>query len=311
MSKPTVFISCGQYSEAEKRLGKQIAQMVKNLTGFEAFFAEDVQDLNGLDANILGALRDCVGFITVLHPRGDIKRPDGSVITRASVWIEQEVAVATYIQRVEKRELPIIAFKHVSVGREGIRDLLQLNPIPFTDESEILVALTERLAAWKSLTPSGIQLQLSTIKNCEHADHALRTLVVTLINDTSQRITEYDCEVRIPVGLLKHRDSKNLSEVRSDEPNRRRFRFDETLKGSAKPRVLSPHDQTTLMTFDYCTACALADCRDIPAVVADAVIDAIICVERREYSVSKTIKELAIDAESEESRAARAPRVER
>jgi hypothetical protein len=82
MSKPTIFISCGQYTDAERRLGKQIAQMVKSLTGFEAFFAEDVQDLNGLDANILGALRDCVGFITVLHPRGDIKRPDGSIITR-------------------------------------------------------------------------------------------------------------------------------------------------------------------------------------------------------------------------------------
>jgi hypothetical protein len=42
------------------------------------------------------------------------------------VWIEQEIAIATYIQRIEKRTLPIIAFKHESVGRERIRDLLHL-----------------------------------------------------------------------------------------------------------------------------------------------------------------------------------------
>jgi hypothetical protein len=302
MDRPTIFISCGQFTEAERKLGKQIAHMVRTLTSYDPFFAEEVQDLNGLDANILEALRNCVGFITVLHPRGEITRPDGSDITRASVWIEQEIAIATYIRRVEKRNLPIIAFKHKSVSREGIRTLLQLNPIEFTNETQVWMALPELLTKWKSLTPSGIQLQLSTIKNCEHAGHALRTLVVTLVNDTSQRVTEYDCEVTLPVGILKHRDGKILAEVRSNEPNRRRFRFDETLRGAPKGRVLMPRDQMTLMTFDYCTACALVDCGGIPALVAEAVIDAKVWVEGREYSVSKTIKELAIDAEREESR---------
>jgi hypothetical protein len=57
--------------------------MVRALTSFEPFFAEEVQDLNGLDANILGALRDCSALIVVLHPRGAIERPDGSYLTRA------------------------------------------------------------------------------------------------------------------------------------------------------------------------------------------------------------------------------------
>src|ERR1700751_752808 len=92
----TIFISCGQYTPAEKQLGKQISELVPALTDCVPFFAEEVQDLNGLDANILRALRDCVGFITVLHPRGEIKRPNGSIV-RASVWIEQEIAIATYI----------------------------------------------------------------------------------------------------------------------------------------------------------------------------------------------------------------------
>lgn len=120
MIRKTIFISCGQFTDAERRLGKRIAEMVRELTDLEPFFAEEVQDLNGLDANILSALHNCVAFITVLHPRGEIKRPDGSVVVRASVWIEQEIAIATYIQRVENRKLPIIAFKHRAVGREGL-----------------------------------------------------------------------------------------------------------------------------------------------------------------------------------------------
>lgn len=70
----TIFISCGQYTFAEKQLGKQISEMVRSLTDSTPFFAEEVQDLNGLDANILSALHDCVGFITVMHPRGEINQ---------------------------------------------------------------------------------------------------------------------------------------------------------------------------------------------------------------------------------------------
>lgn len=154
MNKPFIFISCGQYTEEEKRLGQQVAQMVKTLTGFDAFFAENVQDLNGLDANILSALHECAALIVVLHPRGTIERPNDSPVVRASVWIEQEIAIATYIKRVEKRSLPIIVFKHVKVGREGLRDLLQLNPIEFTHESEVLARLPERLKDWRDLPRS-------------------------------------------------------------------------------------------------------------------------------------------------------------
>jgi hypothetical protein len=49
---------------------------------------------------------------------------------------------------------------HKSVGREGLRDLLHLNPIEFTDENEVLAELPKRLEQWKSLKPSGIELQL-------------------------------------------------------------------------------------------------------------------------------------------------------
>jgi len=291
MAKKFIFISCGQFTEAEKRLGKQIAQMVKNMTDFEPFFAEEVQDLNGLDASILNALRESVAFITVLHPRGRITRPDNSVQVRASVWIEQEIAVATYIQRIENRPLPIIAFKHASVGREGIRELLHLNPIEFTDESAVLVALPERLAAWKSLKPSGIHVSLKSVRQPPQSGHQIQKIVVTLENETGQRIEKYDLELGIPAVLLKHWSAIYPNEDRPRSGPRRYFRFNE-----ANFSPVNPHSARELASFDYCTMCAFVDSESIVA-LARATMEAKMWIDGREYSATKTLRELAEDAE--------------
>ncbi len=139
-----IFISCGQSTEAEIQLGTQIFSVVKSF-GFEPFFAEKVQNLDGLNSSILRKLSECAAFITVLHPRGEIKTPKGDTIIRASVWIEQEIAIASYIQLIEKRELPVIAFAHEDVSREGLRTLLHLNPTKFKTEQDVISKLRGRL----------------------------------------------------------------------------------------------------------------------------------------------------------------------
>jgi hypothetical protein len=294
MIRKTIFISCGQYTDAERRLGREISEMVRKLTDLEPFFAEEVQDLNGLDANILSALRNCVAFITVLHPRGEIKRPGGSTLVRGSVWIEQEIAIATYIQRVENRQLPIIAFKHKSVGREGIRDLLHLNPIEFTDEKEVLAELPKRLEQWKSLKPSGIELRLaSRIVGQQEDRHMIRRLEINLVNETNYPIEKYELEIRLPSGVLKHwSTSYPGAEVRCDTPDVRCFRFDQTVRGAVRP-----HDQLpNPITFEYCAMCALPEHEDRAigaALVAEMKLGAKAWVNGNEYAVEKTIKELA------------------
>jgi hypothetical protein len=296
MSK--IFVSCGQFTEAEKTLGKAIVRTVKEITGADAFFAEEVQDLNGLDANILGALRDCSAFITVLHPRGKIIRPDQSSHIRASVWIEQEIAIATYIQRVEKRSLPVIAFIHRSVGREGIRDLLHLNPIPFSDETEILAELPGLLQRWKVLPSSGIRILLQSGNRTREQDHWIRRLAVSLVNDSGQRINSFNCRVRLPAGILKHWSSVYPSEVPSDDPRYRCFTFDENMKRSA----ISPRTTTELINFPYCTACAGEHTGEIPAIagaiVGESEVEARVWIDGREYSAVNTIKGLSADAEA-------------
>jgi len=294
MIRKTIFISCGQYTDAEKRLGKQISEMVSKLTDLEPFLAEEVQDLNGLDANILNALRNCVAFITVLHPRGEIKRPGGSPLIRASVWIEQEIAIATYMQRVENRQLPIIAFKHKSVGREGIRDLLHLNPIEFTDENEVLAELPKRLEQWESLKPSGIELQLASKIVGQREGHLIRRLEVNLVNKTNDRIENYEFEIRLPSSILKHWSATYPAEVRCDIPGLRCFRFDQTGRGAVRP-----HDQLpNPITFEYCTECALPEHGDRAigaALVAETRLGARAWVKGNEYVAEKTIKELAAE----------------
>ncbi len=293
--RKTIFISCGQFTDAEKRLGKQIADMVRAITALEPFFAEEVQDLNGLDANILRALHDCVAFITVMHPRGEINRPGKSVLTRASVWIEQEIAIATYIQRVENRSLPIIAFKHKLVGREGIRDLLHLNPIEFTDEAEVLAELPKRLETWKSLKPSGIELQLASKPLRQENGHPIRVLETTLVNETTTLIDSYELEVRLPSGILKHLNYVYPNEVPCNEPGLRCFRFDQKGFGAVRPR-----DQRRLATFEYCTVCAAGEHGGGivgATLVAEAQLGARVWINGNEYAVEKTIKQLAIDRE--------------
>lgn len=296
----TIFISCGQYTPAEKQLGKQISEMVRTLTDCVPFFAEEVQDLNGLDTNILNALHDCVGFITVLHPRGEIRRPNGSVV-RASVWIEQEIAIATYIQRVEKRTLPIIAFKHKSVGREGLRDLLHLNPFEFSDETEILVELPKRLVAWRSLIPSGIELQLSSKVAGRQEGHDISRLEITLANGTNRLIEKYEFEIRIPASILKHWSATYPTEVHRNIPGLRCFRFDQNGRGALRPHDRLQHP----ITFDYCETCARPE-HENPLIgatlVSEMVVGAKAWVEGNEYFAEKTIKQLAIEREADRER---------
>lgn len=289
MPKPFIFISCGQYATSEKELGKRISKMVKELTEFEPFFAEEVQDLNGLDANILTALHDCVAFITILHPRGVIDRPGNQPpLVRASVWIEQEIAIATYIQRVEGRKIPIIAFKHRSVGREGIRDLIQLNPIEFENESEILEALPGCLSQLGIRATPPIQVQLVSVRSGTQDEHSISKLRVFLVNNSNDRITQYVGEVQIPRGILKHWSSVYLNEIGSDNPSVRRFRFSEEGRG-----ILNPHDKIQVYAEDYCARCGLSDATGLPALVAESGIEAKVWINGREYSDRKTIAQLA------------------
>ena len=141
----TVFISCGQYTDEEKELGKRVCDLVTKSTVFEGYFAQNQTTLKTLSENVLRRLYESVGLIVIMHHRGKI---EGRDVIRASVWIEQEIAMATLMEQVLGRPLHVALFIQHGIAIEGIRQQIQLNPIEFTSNDEVIARLREILPNW-------------------------------------------------------------------------------------------------------------------------------------------------------------------
>lgn len=295
MSKPFIFVSCGQFTKAEKSLGAAIVKAVEAITGLRAFFAEEVHDLKGLNENILGALRECAGLIVVLHPRGEVTYPGGHSHVRASVWIEQEIAIAAYIQSGENRPLPVIAFAHESVGREGIRDLLHLNPLIFTTETDVLAELPAQLKLWGALARTGVQVELKSEKMTPQDGHQIRRISLSVVNGTNTRISRYDGVLCVPASILKHWTMSYRGEDRVATPGFRVFRFSEK---DITTGGLLPHTTTILYVIDYCAKCGVDAESGIESLVTGAKVQATLWIDGRNYSEEKTLLDLRSLGES-------------
>src|SRR5205814_1072143 len=116
---PLIFISCGQFTDQEKRLGKAVVAIVREL-GFIPYFAETQSNLNGLHQNILNKLNECVGLISIMHDRGHVTGLDGQPHSRGSVWIEQEIAIAAFMTYCLGKNIKVAAFIQRGIKREGI-----------------------------------------------------------------------------------------------------------------------------------------------------------------------------------------------
>lgn len=141
-SQPLIFISCGQGDE-EKAVGKRLAELIGQQTTYVGYFAENQQSLEALSHNIFRALERCAGLVLVMHRRG-LVTTRSKTFERASVWIEQEIAIAAFLQHVGAR-FGVIAYIQDGIEREGIRSLLQLNPIPFTSNEQVIADFEKRL----------------------------------------------------------------------------------------------------------------------------------------------------------------------
>src|SRR5690242_13573139 len=99
----TVFISCGQFRKEEIALGEDLANAVSELTPFKGYFAQQQKTLDGLSRHIFHALNDACGFVAVMHHRGTVKTLDSEHL-RASVWVEQEIAIAAFLRQALDRD---------------------------------------------------------------------------------------------------------------------------------------------------------------------------------------------------------------
>lgn len=145
--RPLVFISCGQYTDEEIGLGSAMERLVREETKYDAYFAEQQNSLDGLSSNILSSLGRCAAFVGVAHHRGVVDRLKDR-ITRASVWVEQEIAIAAFIQHALKRKIEVALYLQKGIHREGIREQLRLAPIEFETPEDVLKDFRSRLSTW-------------------------------------------------------------------------------------------------------------------------------------------------------------------
>src|SRR6266403_203303 len=158
--KPIIFISCGQFAKQEKDLGERIRELVNGTGVFRGYLAEDQSSAQSVTKHIFGRLDQCRGFICVMHERGIVSSPAGPV-TRASVWIEQEIAIVAFLTEVLHRDIKTRSYLKKGINLEGVREKIILNPKPFETDNEILVDLQAVLQRWAQEL-SGADRALST-----------------------------------------------------------------------------------------------------------------------------------------------------
>lgn len=202
--KQKIFISCGQRTDEEKALGITIVKLIEELTPFEPYFAEEQTTLEGLTKNIFGALNHAAGFIAVIHRRGVVS-PGG---IRASVWVEQEIAIAAFLQQTLGRDLHVAAYLQPGITVEGVRAQLLLNPVEFKSNDEVIDHLKRILPTWKTLSeaeelnPLSVAIKYERV-NIRSERHDYR-LVVLLTNIGTSPVSKYHIELEFPAGLIEN-----------------------------------------------------------------------------------------------------------
>lgn len=144
MSARQIFIRHGQI-EHERENGLKLAKLIDSTPAFRAFFAEAVQDTDGSSQHIFTNLERSDGFLAVMHKRGEVEFL-GKRFTRASVWIQQELAIVSMLnhQREAARRIKVRVLAQRGIKREGLADVLILNPTEFDRDEE----LPELVRAW-------------------------------------------------------------------------------------------------------------------------------------------------------------------
>jgi hypothetical protein len=175
----------------------------------------------------------------------------GTEHVRASVWVEQELAIASFLVQAQGRDLHLAAFVHRDVSREGVRTQIILNPWRFDDDQQVLDRLKRVLPGWEpreSQSNSPLRVNLSYKTEKRGGDRHDYLLTVTLVNTTDSRVKEYLVVVDFPAALIERPEESVL--YAREESSRRRAVFKATEKHRPPGEVL-PRSSHVAMTLTY------------------------------------------------------------
>lgn len=167
MKKSTVFISCGQGSDREKKFGEKLVSYFQN-KGFETYFAEHIHSSKPLLQSILDALKESEYFV-IWNP---YREKTGEV---GSLFVQQEIAVAASLG------LPSLYFFDKGVGKTaGMSGALHLNGIEISDVSNLVSELDKLTNTWDNTSKNQLFLEFGN----EHKN-------ISVINDPVQPLSNW------------------------------------------------------------------------------------------------------------------------
>lgn len=189
------FIACGQLTDKEKEIGSSLCEYIKSVDGWDSFFAEEVHDLEALTSKIFTNLNACSAFIAVLHNRDNTNC--------GSVWINQEIAIVSFVKYCMNKNIPTIVFIEKGVELEGLIKYLIANPVPYESNQEIIEYAKEWFKNIKDTVNSNSCIKVSdTIENL-HRDmkyHKYR-LSIQIDNISSYSIGSLIFDCYFPDGI--------------------------------------------------------------------------------------------------------------
>ena len=247
--KPIIFVSCGQVTPEEINLGKDIVDLIRRDGRYEPYFAEDQSSVEAVTSNILAKLDAAAGFVAVMHPRGEIgirtKDTSDKHITRASVWIEQEIAILAMLVQVQHRNVKVQLYAKHGIAREGLRLYVMTNPYEFSAESEVLQHFGSVIGDW-NLVPHlrGVALRPVLVRRPQKQNPAMYTIGFALHNCGDERPTDARVRIRMPMKYIRHSyipNTKTRNTHLELELDQRRFEAEQLFE------QLYPHETTRIL----------------------------------------------------------------
>ena len=186
-----------------------------------------------------------------MHRRGDVPGPDGESRTRGSVWVEQEIAIAAFMQHVLNRSIPVLFYKQAGVGIEGIRSVLLMNPrVEFTDDAQVLDDLRSALPTvqFNPFTADDLVPVLSHRRMRDDGDRHTYMLTADVKNVGSVRVTDFEMRVFFPRAFL----DPGVSWGAADQKKATKSHICFIANEGRAPRGLYPGDTATNpLTIEY------------------------------------------------------------
>jgi len=140
MPEAKIFVSCGQRAGSDEiGIAEKIRSKLQGL-GFEVYLAFEQQSLSDLRANIFRELEDSEYFLFIDFVRDQIKVGSKKKLYRGSLFCNQELALAAYLEK------PVIAFQERGVKKlDGLMSFLQANCQEFADRNLLPSAVAEKV----------------------------------------------------------------------------------------------------------------------------------------------------------------------